>query len=631
MRSSSSTCHLPLATFILLLAFGLRLYGLNMQSLWYDETFMLYHARQGVAAAIVGLWQEDNALPLYGALLAMWIQLAGSGEFAARYCSVLVGMLAVPLAFRWGSALSGHRAGGWGAALALATLPIQVYYAQEVRMYALAVPLALAFALAAWRVMQYGRGVVLFVIVGSAMLLAHLYTALLWAALFIWSILLWLSRRHFPPSTFRFPLYFSCHIALGLAALPIAGWAVWRAQADTTAASAIPLDVLNWLPVQFGVGQYLPSPWSALFVGIAVLSIVAACAGLISNRRSSMALWVVIVAVIPVALLLALSYIKAKWDARYLLPSVGVGITVGAGVGWEMLRRQRIWLGVALAVMWVGITGPAVAQQARGVALGIIDEWHPRPDMRGVARYIAAHANPDDAIIVVGGYAVHNLAYYYTGSARLFGLPLDTRLLDTRHPLDLHALDALEQNAAGAQRLWLVLWQAHLADPTDVVHSTLVAQCKRLPVSAQFTNVALLLFDLGSCRPLNRLAAPPNRLDIDFAEPIRLLGYNLHANAETWELDLWWEASGPIEADYLVFTHLIGPDGQLIAQHDHIAGSDLYPTSKWTPGARLRDRFLLAATGGRCERCTLQVGLYNEEGRLPLVAGSEVVVIGIPP
>ncbi len=259
--------------------------------------------------------------------------------------------------------------------------------------------------------------------------------------------------------------------------------------------------------------------------------------------------------------------------------------------------------------------------------MGIVDEWHPRPDFRGVARYIEARDAPDDAIVVIGGYAAHTLDYYYDGPAHLFGLPFDTRVLDTSRPLDLHALTTLEQQTATSRRLWLVLWQDYLADPTALVLSLLVESCRRLPVDAQFTNVGVVLFDLTMCHPLDRLAVPPYPLSVDFVEPIQLAGYDLIKTGETWEVDLWWKTTGPLSTAYLVFVHLIGPDGALIAQHDHIAGADAYPTHLWTPGTALRDRFFLHVPGGECPDCTLRVGLYTAQARLPLREGGDAIEI----
>ena len=77
--------------------------------------------------------------------------------------------------------------------------------------------------------------------------------------------------------------------------------------------------------------------------------------------------------------------------------------------------------------------------------------------------------------------------------------------------------------------------------------------------------------------------------------------------------------------------HLVGPDGTMIAQHDHIAGDDTYPTSRWPTGTRLRGRFFLEVGDGTCQGCELHVGLYTVERRLRLADGTDTVTLPLPP
>ena len=340
--------YITIAAALIILAFGLRVWGLTATSLWYDETFVLYHAQQGVLDGTAGLLREDNALPLHGLLLAMWITVAGSGEFATRYLSVLLGTVAAALMLRLGGAVQGRRYGGWGAALAFATLPIHVYYAQEVRMYALVVPLAAAFAWTGWRVVERGRGSMAYVILGVAMMTAHLYAGLLWAALFVWGsgkarIMNHESRIMGRASHITHRVWWRANVGLGLIALPVAAWAVWRAQTDATAVSAIPAEALRWIPMLFGVGQYLTSPWAWLFVVIAALALVAAVVGLWRAHRVDGVVWLLVTLILPVALLLAATFVKAKWSERYLLPSFGLALVVGVGIGWEYGMANGKW------------------------------------------------------------------------------------------------------------------------------------------------------------------------------------------------------------------------------------------------------------------------------------------------
>ncbi len=637
--------YLLAAIGLITLTFFLRVWNLSATSLWYDEVFVLSYAQQGPLEAVTGLLRDDNALPLHGLLTALWVMVAGSGEFSARYLSVLLGVLTTPLIIRLGGELAGSRYSGTGSGLAFATLPIFVYYTQEVRMYALAIPLAAAFAWLSLRLHRTGKGALRTTVVGLLMLSAHIYTGLLWAVCLVWGLPGMVMKKPAGVARGRRLPWLRANGLLILGAQPIAGWAIWRVSTDATATSAIPADVIRWLPVAFGIGQYVPQPWAGVFLTVLVLSLCAGCMLLISNRKAGSALWIGLSLTLPVALLLLAAAVKAKWSERYLLPSFGLGLVTGVGLGWDMLgfsfhRSARTPLRIkgfritalCLLGLWLAGALPAVQRQSTGsYALALQDEWHPRPDFRAVARYIADHDTPEDAIVVVAGYAAHTLAYYYQGPALLTGLPVNTRVLDTRQALDLHALRVLDQETRSYSTLWLVLWQQHLADPTNLVESTLVANCRRLPVDAAFTNIGVLRFDLSDCRPLDQTMAPPVPLAIAFTAPIQFNGYGIRKNDGLWEVDIWWQSQGLLHENYTVFVHLVDAQGQIVAQHDQIAGAAAYPTGAWRPGTTLRNRFFLDVPGNTCAGCALHIGLYTEEARLTLQNGQDTIILETKP
>lgn len=555
--------------------------------------------------------------------------------------------------------------------IAYATLPILVYYSQEVRMYALAIPLATAFAWAGWRLVTNGRSGFTYVCLGVLMLAAHLYTALTWAAIGLWGT--WVSLTDVwrdseaPPSRgtggqalrqwrigrLSNPAWWVANLALAVFAVPIVVWALWRLQTDATAVTSIPLETLRWIPVLFGVGQYLPVPWPTVFVALTCSALLAAVVGSLVAGRFKTAAWLLITLTLPIILLLLLTTIKAKWSERYLLPSWGVSLVVAVGIGWESLmsvtpsalrrifpsagldlRRRATGLlsaiGALLMVGWLILVTPALAYQAEGKwAIALQDEWHPRPDFRGVARYVETHGASTDAIVVVGGYAASTLTYYYRGPIHLFGVPFDTRVLNTQNVIDLSALEVLEREAGTADRLWLVLWQDHLADPTNLIQSVLVEACHRLPVHRNFTNVGLLLFDVRGCQPLDQLATPPYRLDVAFQIPMHLEGYDLIRSENLWEVNLWWRSTAPMTDNYTVFVHLVDAEGEILSQHDHIAGADAYPTGAWREGTRLRDRFFLAPPDPADASSYLRMGLYTQEGRVPLTTGEDALTVDL--
>ncbi|MCL4534013.1 MAG: glycosyltransferase family 39 protein [Bacteroidetes bacterium] len=146
---------MPALLVVLLLAFGLRVYELGKLSLYGDFAYSVYAARQGLAA----IAQErvlDGHPPLYYYLLHFWMLLSGQTELTTRMLSVLIGMLAVPLAYSFAARRLGRLAGTLGA-LFVAVSPPLVHYSRLPRMYILLATLGLLSAYALDRALRDGR------------------------------------------------------------------------------------------------------------------------------------------------------------------------------------------------------------------------------------------------------------------------------------------------------------------------------------------------------------------------------------------------------------------------------------------------------------------------------------------
>ena len=87
----------------------------------------------------------------------------------------------------------------------------------------------------------------------------------------------------------------------------------------------------------------------------------------------------------------------------------------------------------------------------------------------------------------------------------------------------------------------------------------------------------------------------PYRLDLRLGDRIKLLGYDLPEPrvrpGEPLRLILYWQARGPTEVSYKVFTHLLGPDGQVVAQRDSPPQGGKAPTTGWLPGEVIADEY----------------------------------------
>lgn len=216
-------------------ALALRALRLDFQPLWWDEGYSVWFARHALAE-MLQLTAQDIHPPLYYALLGGWSWLVGPAPVALRHFSVLTGLLAVALAYLVGRRLGGRRA-GLLAALLLAINPLAIFYAQEVRMYALMTVWALLAvgAAASW----VGIGAA-----ASAQAAAAAGRPLRreWGALAAYIAALTLA------------LYTQYYAAFLLAGLAVAGlWALWRQRA--------PLGRIGWWLAAQALIVLLYLPW----------------------------------------------------------------------------------------------------------------------------------------------------------------------------------------------------------------------------------------------------------------------------------------------------------------------------------------------------------------------------------
>ncbi len=119
---------------------------------------------------------------------------------------------------------------------------------------------------------------------------------------------------------------------------------------------------------------------------------------------------------------------------------------------------------------------------------------------------------------------------------------------------------------------------------------------------------------------------PPVFTDYRLGDSIALIGYDLEMELPPASggpggvhLVLHWASLAPLEQDYTIFVHLIGPDGALAAQADGPPVGGDYPTVLWAPGEIIADGWLIPVEGLPPGTYDLRVGMYLLETgeRLP--------------
>jgi len=94
---------------------------------------------------------------------------------------------------------------------------------------------------------------------------------------------------------------------------------------------------------------------------------------------------------------------------------------------------------------------------------------------------------------------------------------------------------------------------------------------------------------------------------------------------ETLGVTLTWQSLQAITEDYTVFVHLLGPDGQLHGQVDAWPVQGSYPTSAWTPGETIVDRYQVRLDGDApAGSYQAEIGFYllATNTRLPIVSAA---------
>lgn len=169
-----------LAGGLLVLALGLRLLALHEESLWYDEVVCVQAIDEPNLAAFLAQVREYDPpmAPGYFTLLYGWSRLVGRSVVALRLLSVALSLTSLVLLYCFAERLYGATAAL--VALAIAALSnTHIFFAQEIRVYALVLALATASMFAFHRLTQGGgaRWWLLNVLANAALLATHFLAA----------------------------------------------------------------------------------------------------------------------------------------------------------------------------------------------------------------------------------------------------------------------------------------------------------------------------------------------------------------------------------------------------------------------------------------------------------------------
>jgi 4-amino-4-deoxy-L-arabinose transferase-like glycosyltransferase len=88
------------------------------------------------------------------------------------------------------------------------------------------------------------------------------------------------------------------------------------------------------------------------------------------------------------------------------------------------------------------------------------------------------------------------------------------------------------------------------------------------------------------------------------------------------QINLYWRGLAPMGVNYALFIHVVGPDGQRVAQRDLPLRYEDYPSSRWAPGELVIDRADMGLPALPPGDYRLLIGLYDPASGAQLPAAN---------
>jgi 4-amino-4-deoxy-L-arabinose transferase-like glycosyltransferase len=607
---------------------------------------------------------QREAFPWHGTALAIHL---------IRFLSVLLSASAVYLTYRLALEIAPRRSDlALAAAILVAFNPMFLFISGSVNNDNLIVPLA---TLILWLVLRTlregwmgnGRAVLLGLLLGTAALtkLSGLALLPLTAAVLI----IVAARRQAWGALLRWGAI------IGASVILVAGWWYlrnWQLYGDPTGLSVM-LDIAGHRPEQFtlhrlqsefqgfrlsywgvfgGFDVIAPQPiyW---FYDLLVLAGLAGWAGWLLRRpgglRSPTAERLLVLTVWVLLVLVALIRWTAQTYAsqgRLTFPAIGaIAILVSFGLaGWVPRRWQGRGMAAVSVVLFLlaaaiplAVIRPAYARPPILSAGDVPPSIQPSGVTHGGVLRLLGYDLPRES--VRPGETVPVTVYWQLTA------PSDRDLAVFVHLLGRGGEPVGQSNSYPG----LGAYPLSLLQPGDVVRDTYQVPVVVTATAPSLLQVDVGLFDLadparvglsvrdttgaegsgtiGAARllPYAAVSDLPQTPRFDLGGQAALVGYDFPQSAvhrgDTLPVTLFWQAQARMADDYQVFVHLMGPDGQSVAQGDKTPLDGDWPTSAWEPGQTFRDVYRVQVPDGLAPGAyELRAGLYRlaDVTRLPV-------------
>lgn len=403
----------------MMVAFVLRVYRLGEESAWADEFCSVVVDRSMSVQEFFAVhrYRNPDHIPFYYFLVYLWSMMAGTSDYGVRVISTLWSVLAIPFI-----CLSTRQAGGRTASCFATALycvsPFYIYHAQSVRPYGLVVLMAM---IATWSLLQLSRSKsptwwIINFAANAVMVYAHLSSAFMLAAQGLFLLMLY-GRRIWPVMVWT-----AAHVAI---LIPPYLWMMVPPQDPWYQLPELWATLVNWfgddvsrwnIELIFGTPEWAaqhPRLWGwiltnqslfgagmLLFYGavsiggtlLAVRALRGAKKNLEDTARGYALVMLLLLAFVPAALLLLVSFLKEPMPMPRYAVYASIGLYGLAGACLSSLKwRWAKGVMVGLAVLLYGYQAAATFQSTARTEWNQLREW-------------VAERSSDDDILLIGSH-----------------------------------------------------------------------------------------------------------------------------------------------------------------------------------------------------------------------------------
>jgi len=444
---------------IIVIALGLRLYGLDKQSLWYDE-IIEETAFQRLFLHFNPNMPPENTPPLNSFFIYLAKQIFSGSDFALRTMPFIFGLISVPLLFLLARQLFNEKV-GLIASFLLAISPFHIWYSQDARMYALQWMLALVSLIYFVKAMEKpSRGNYIgYGISTVAGLYTHQLTIFL---VLLQGLYLLLFMRTYKSQFFKWIGTFSMVVILYLPWIIYSLTSLMDRPAGFSKEANLKaiLYTIYTYSAGFSMGPSLRElhlnqslsvikPYLLEIVSLMIFYGTLFVLGLWSIRkeRPQFSLLLLIL-IVPIAGALILDRIipNISYNVRYTGTALlAFLLFVANGIKWLTCLKPNI-LGKTLVVFAIiTVTGFSVYSYSNYQ----FNKKYQKPDFRGAAAYINKKIMADDVVLcLINGWIINR---YSQGGFECSGFPLNS--VNNKKELD----EVMRKIVEKKKRLWLVL------------------------------------------------------------------------------------------------------------------------------------------------------------------------------